>query len=206
MLAYYSSRFGAVEINMTFRRRIDATTVERWGGAVGEDFRFTFKANAGITHYRRLVNTDEAVAMFLENLKAMGSRAGAVLFQTRSDMKFDAGVLESFCASLPPGWGYAFEPRHESFNTPAVDDLLQRHGIARCLNDDVFDSLDYRLTAPIAYFRFHRIGYTPKDLDERASLVCSVVEQGADAYVFFAHEDNPDSVHPALRFQELLES
>ena len=51
MLAYYSTRFPAVEINMTFRRRPLPATIERWRDAVGEDFRFTFKANAGITHY-----------------------------------------------------------------------------------------------------------------------------------------------------------
>jgi uncharacterized protein YecE (DUF72 family) len=203
MLAYYSTRFPTVEINMTFRRRIDAKTVERWRDAVGEDFRFTFKANAGITHFRRLVDTGEAVAAFLGTLKPMGTRTGAVLFQTRENMKFDADVLESFCASLPSGWGYAFEPRHESFNDAKVDDLLERHGVARCLNDDVFDSLDYRVTASFAYFRFHRVTYSPEEIEKRASLVQGL---GVDAYVFFAHEDNPESVRPALRFQELVRS
>jgi len=201
MLAYYSTRFPAVEINMTFRRRIDAKTVERWRDAVGEDFRFTFKANAGITHFRRLVDAGDAVAAFLETLQPMGTRMGAVLFQTRENMKFDAGVLEAFCASLPGGWGYAFEPRHESFNDAVVDDLLQRYGVARCLNDDVFDSLEYRVTAPFAYFRFHRVTYSRGEIEARASLVRGL---GVDAYVFFAHEDNPESVRPALRFQELV--
>jgi uncharacterized protein YecE (DUF72 family) len=204
MLAYYSTRFEAVEVNMTFRRRIDAKTVERWRESVGEGFRFTFKANAGITHYRRLVDAGEAVAMFLDALKPMGSRTGPVLFQTREDMVFDAGVVQSFCESLPEGWMYAFEPRHDSFNAPHVDDLFRRHGIARCLNDDVFDSIDYRPTAPFAYFRFHRVGYSANDLDRRADLVRSLAAAGADVYAFFAHEDNPESVRPALAFRELV--
>ena len=201
MLAFYSTRFPAVEINMTFRRRIDAKTVERWRDAVGDEFRFTFKANAGITHYRRLVDAGDAVTAFLSTLQPMGTRMGAVLFQTRENMKFDKDVLESFCASLPRGWGYAFEPRHESFNNADVDDLFERHGVARCLNDDVFDSLDYRVTAPFAYFRFHRVTYSREEIEQRASLVRGL---GVDAYVFFAHEDNPESVRPALQFQELV--
>jgi len=204
MLAYYSSRFPTVEINMTFRRRIDAKTVERWREVVGEDFRFAFKANAGITHYRRLVDAGDAVAAFLDALKPMGTRTGPVLFQTREDMSFNESVVESFCALLPSGWGYAFEPRHASFNTPEFDELLERHGVARCLNDDVFDTLDYRVTAPVAYFRFHRVDYSRTDIEQRATLVRRVVDQGADAYVYFAHEDNPESVRPALAFQELL--
>jgi uncharacterized protein YecE (DUF72 family) len=203
MLAHYSTRFPAVEINMTFRRRAAPATIERWRDAVGEDFRFTFKANAGITHYRRLVDAGDAVAAFLETLQPMGARLGAVLFQLRENMRYDASVLEPFCASLPTGPSYALEPRHESYRTAEVDDLLQRYGVALCLNDDVFDSLDYRVTAPFAYFRLHRVTYSPEEIEERASLVRGL---GVDSYVFFAHEDNPESVHPALRFQELVRS
>ena len=49
MLAYYSGRFPTVEINMTFRRRIDAKTVERWRDAVPEDFRFAPKLALGLS-------------------------------------------------------------------------------------------------------------------------------------------------------------
>src|SRR5438132_13827055 len=82
MLAYYSTRFPAVEINMTFRRRIDTKTIERWRDAVGDDFRFTFKANAGITNYRQLADAGDAAAAILETLQPMETRMGAVLLQT----------------------------------------------------------------------------------------------------------------------------
>jgi uncharacterized protein YecE (DUF72 family) len=130
MLAYYSTRFPAVEINMTFRRDVQQPTIERWRDAVGEDFRFTFKANARITHFRRLVDVGDVVAAFLDTLKPMGTRLGAVLFQTHPNLKFDASVLESFCASLPSGPAYAFEPRHESFQASEVDNVLRRHGVS----------------------------------------------------------------------------
>jgi uncharacterized protein YecE (DUF72 family) len=196
MLAYYSTRFDAVEVNMTFRRRIDAKTVGRWCDAVGEEFRFAFKANAGITHYRRLVDAADAVCAFLDTLKPMATRMGPVLFQTREDMRFDRGVVESFCAALPSGWMYAFEPRHESFETHEADDIFERYGVARCLNDAVSDSLDYRVTAPFAYFRFHRDAYTDADLQQRTETV-----RGAgNAYAIFAHGSLP----AAARFRKLL--
>jgi uncharacterized protein YecE (DUF72 family) len=204
MLAYYSTRFPAVEINMTFRRDVQQPTIERWRDAVGEDFRFTFKANARITHFRRLVDVGDVVAAFLDTLKPMGTRLGAVLFQTHPNLKFDASVLESFCASLPSGPAYAFEPRHESFQASEVDNVLRRHGVARCLNDDLFDPKAYRVTGPIAYFRFHRDTYSPRDIAERASIVGAIADEGTDVYVFYAHEDNPDSVKPALQTQKLL--
>jgi uncharacterized protein YecE (DUF72 family) len=205
MLAHYATRFDAVEINMTFRRDPAPTTIERWRDAVGPDFRFTFKAHMRITHWLRLVNADSAVAEFLKMLEPMDKRLGAVLFQVAAKLKFDPGVFVSFCASLPPGGpAYAFEPRDDSYAGAEVDDILKRHGIARCLNDDVFDPDTYRATAPTAYFRFHRDTYSREDIEKRAELVKSLAADGTDVYVFFAHEDNPESVRPALAFRELV--
>jgi len=204
MLAYYSTRFPAVEINMTFRRDAKPETIARWRDATNDHFRMTFKANARITHFRRLVDTADAVTAFLDTLRPLGPRFGAVLFQIRQNQSFDASVLENFCSTLPPGPAYAFEPRHESFESSEVDEILRRHGVARCLNDYVSDLKVHRVTGPIAYFRFHRDTYSPEDIAERASLVRSIAETGIDVYAFFAHEDNPESVRPALALQELL--
>jgi uncharacterized protein YecE (DUF72 family) len=134
----------------------------------------------------------------------LGDRLGPILFQVPPTLAFDAAVLDTFCAGLPPGGSYAFEPRHESFATSETDEVLRRHGVARCLNDDLFDLQTYRVTGPIAYFRFHRDGYDADDIAQRASLVLSIAEQDVDVYVFFSHEDNPDSVRPALVLQETV--
>lgn len=202
MLAYYSSRFGAVEINMTFRRQPPETTMPKWREAVNEEFRFTLKANQLITHWRRLVDVSADVSEFVKFARTLGERLGPVLFQVPPTLQFDAGVLDTFCAELPPGGLYAFEPRHESFAGSDVDDVLRRHGVARCLNDALFDPQTYRVTAPVAYFRFHRERYETSDIAERASIVRAMADGGADVYAFFAHEDNPESVRPALALQE----
>jgi uncharacterized protein YecE (DUF72 family) len=204
MLAYYATRFGAVEINMTFRRQPPEATLPKWRAAVGPEFRFTLKAHQRITHWKKLVDASEDVSFFVERARALNERLGPVLFQVPPSLAFDRGVLESFCAGLPPGGQYAFEPRHESFVSDEVNDVLRRHGVARCLNDDLFDPHTYRVTAPIAYFRFHRDSYEPGDITERASLVRSIADEGTDVYAFFQHEDNPESVRPALRLQELV--
>jgi len=199
MLTSYATRFSTVEINMTFRRRIDESTLDRWRDATPEDFRFTMKANQGITHFFRLKNTGERVREFVERTERIGSRLGAVLFQTPANLTFDADVLEAFCASLAGGTQYAFEPRHTSFDTPECDAILRRHGVARCCNDEVHDVHAYVPTAPFSYFRFHREeAYTEKELQARAEIV-----RGVDAYVFFKHEDDPACVKPALRFADL---
>jgi uncharacterized protein YecE (DUF72 family) len=208
MLPFYASRFGAVEINMTFRRDAAETTIAKWRDAVSANgaFRFTLKAHQRITHFRRLVDTSEDVSSFLTGVQGLGPHLGAVLFQVPPTLTFDAAVLDAFCAGLPPGGRYAFEPRHQSFATADADGVFRRYGVARCLNDDLFDPTTYEVTGPIAYFRFHRDFYERSDIEQRASLVRSIAVGGTDVYAFFAHEDNPDSVRPALALQELATS
>jgi len=202
MLTYYATRFDAVEINMTFRRRVDETTLERWREATPDDFRFTMKANAGITHYFRLKNTGDRVREFVARTETLGSRFGVVLFQTPERLTFDPVVLEEFCASLVPGCAYAFEPRHESFEANEFAEILQRHGVARVCNDEVHDVERYVPTAPFSYFRFHREKpYTTKELRRYAEIVGRT-----NAYAFFKHEEDPRCIQPALRFAELTAS
>jgi uncharacterized protein YecE (DUF72 family) len=204
MLEEYAKIFRTVEINMTFRRDPEEKTIHRWRDSVDPEFRFGMKANQLITHWRRLVGVSDGVAEFMKMARGLDDKLGPVLFQVSAKLKFDAAVLEDFCACLPPDGQYAFEPRHESFNDDAVDEIFARHSVARCLNDDLFDPATYRVTAPLSYFRFHRVDYKPEDLEMRAELVRGMAAQGIDVYAIFAHEDNPDSVRPALTMKQLV--
>jgi uncharacterized protein YecE (DUF72 family) len=204
MLAAYAKVFPAVEINMSFRRTPEESTIDRWRDSVPDDFRFTMKANQLITHWRRLVAVGDEVSEFIERARRLGERLGAVLFQIPPTLKFDRGVIDAFCAVLPPGCVYALEPRDASFVTQEALDALRAHGIALCLNDTLFEPKTYSRTGSAAYFRFHRDLYGPGDLEERAAIVKEIAAPGVDVYAFFQHEDNPESVRPALRLKDLL--
>lgn len=203
MLAEYAKIFPAVEINMSFRRTPTEKTIGKWRDAVQDGFIFAMKANQRITHWKRLVDAADDVAEFVKESQGLRDKLGPVLFQVPPTLQFDEDVVDAFCVGLPPGCLYAFEPRHESFMTPRAHGTLERHGVALCLNDDLFDPKSYVVTGPFVYFRFHRDIYEPVDLEERAELVKRLASD-ADVYAFFQHEDNPESVRPALRFQELV--
>jgi uncharacterized protein YecE (DUF72 family) len=204
MLAAYSQIFPCVEINMSFRRTPLEKTIDKWREAVPETFRFAMKANQRITHWKRLIDVGDDVVEFVKAASGLREKLGPIFFQTPPTLTFDEALIDSFGGALVPGHLYALEPRHETFLGSAVDDVLKRHGIARCLNDDFFDASHYEVTAPIAYFRFHKVGYEPGDLEARAEMVKAIDASGTDVYVFFAHEDNPESVKPALRFLDLI--
>lgn len=201
MLSAYAGIFDAVEINMSFRRTPQASTIETWRDAVGDGFTFTMKAHQRITHWKRLVDVSADVATFVEACRGLGGKLGPILFQIPPSVTFDGAVLDAFGASLPPGGRYALEPRDGSFLTDAALDVLRRHGIALCLNDDFFEPARYVQTGAFVYHRFHRDVYTETDLAERAELVRSYTDE---VFAIFQHEDNPDSVKPALRFTQLV--
>lgn len=202
MLALYARIFGVVEINMSFRRTPLETTIAKWRDAVPEHFRFGMKAHQRITHWKKLVDVADDVGIFVEACQGLGTKLGPVLFQVPPSLEFDSGLIDAFGASLVPGCTYAFEPRHESFLAAEALDALHRHGMSLCLNDDFFEPARYALTGTFAYFRFHRDVYEPGDLEARAKLVKELAAQ-TDVWAIFQHEDNPESVKPALRFLEL---
>jgi uncharacterized protein YecE (DUF72 family) len=206
MLAQYAKIFPVVEINMSFRRVPLEKTITKWHDAVPESFMFTMKANQKITHWKRLADVTEDVDEFVKVCQGLQSKLGPILFQIPPTLKFDVDLIDAFGASLVPGCSYAFEPRDESFLTPEASDALRRHGIALCLNDDFFEPSLYVQTGPFVYFRFHKDIYEPGDIEARAEIVKSYASSGVDVYAIFQHEDNPESVKPALRFRELVES
>jgi uncharacterized protein YecE (DUF72 family) len=201
MLAFYAERFGAVEINATFRRRPSTAALDRWREAVPEGFRFSLKAHAGLTY--RLV-PEEASPMFDEfvtTVAVLGERLGVILCQAPVKAIFDADRLERFLAVLPDGPAYAFDA---PFTGAEVDGLLAAHDVARCLNDVNADASDYVVTGRVAYFRFRRESYSEAELRARAEVLRELAARGCDVYAFFRHEDRPDGADAALAFQDLV--
>jgi uncharacterized protein YecE (DUF72 family) len=203
MLATYATIFPIVEINMSYRRNPLPRTIDTWREAVPDGFTFAMKANQRITMWKRLVGTAEDVREIVTLYGGLHDHLGPILFQLHPTMQFDAGVIDAFGKDLVGGPQYVLEPRHASFMTPEAHEALRRNGLSLCLNDYFFEPDTYTVTGSIAYFRFHKELYEPGDLSTRAELVHELASN-VDVCVFFAHEDNPDSVRPALRFQELV--
>ena len=131
MLRFYTERFNSVEINYTFRQRPAEQTLKNWRNVAPDGFVFTLKAHQGITHWLRLADADAAVTDFLERAKLLGPRLGAILFQCPPKLEFDRSLIESFLGFLAPGFRYAFEFRHPSWET--AKDILAAQQAAWCV-------------------------------------------------------------------------
>jgi uncharacterized protein YecE (DUF72 family) len=206
MLPYYSSRLSAVEANYTFRKHPEAATLEKWRAATPDGFLFACKANQGITHFVRLAgNVEERIEWFVKALEPLGDRLGPVLVQTPPNLKYDPGVLANFLAVLREkggGWRYAFEPRHESFDSDEVRSALAEAGVAWCVADTEEAPGRFLTTARHVYLRLRREGYPPKALDGWAETVAGALDAGQDVFAFFKHEEAGAGALDALALTE----
>lgn len=80
-LTHYATRFEAVEIDGSFYRIPNESTVDGWRDKTPEGFRFTLKASQRITHFDRLRLPSAALDAMLAACSRLGDRLGRVLYQ-----------------------------------------------------------------------------------------------------------------------------
>ena len=200
MLRYYSERFPTVEVNNTFYRLPNLTTLEGWLSQVPEDFSFVLKASKRITHDKRLKDVGDSVDYLLRTSGTLGARLGPFLVQLPPNMKKYVPRLRDFLAIFPAR--AAFEFRHASWYDDEVYGALRERNAAWCIadtgepGDPPFES-----TADWGYLRLRRVAYEESDLESYADRIRN--QSWGEAYVFFKHEDAGTGPKLAARFLEL---
>jgi len=136
-LARYATRFGGVEINSSFHRPHRRETWARWASSVPAAFRFAAKLPKTISHERKLVDCDDLVGRFLDEVGGLGDKLAILLLQLPPKLAFDPLTAKPFLAALAASSRAKLvcEPRHASWFEPACDILLERLGIARVAAD-----------------------------------------------------------------------
>src|SRR3954469_17654858 len=203
-LRYYASQLGAVEVNFTFRNRLSEKTTASWLADTPETFRFTLKANQGITHFKRLKDAQESVRRFLDSIAAMhtSGRLGAVLLQLPPNLKADTERLSTFLSEWPRELRSAWEFRHESWFTEETFAVLKQYKAALCIAETESLITPERVTTDYAYFRFRKPNYTAAERRKIAERIQSIRE--VKVYAFFKHEESPESALSALDVQKQL--
>ncbi|HEX3125995.1 MAG TPA: DUF72 domain-containing protein [Thermoanaerobaculia bacterium] len=136
-LERYASRFNAVEINSSFHRPHRPSTYARWSQSVPPSFRFAVKIPKAITHGLRLQQAGELLETFLAEAGGLGEKLGCLLIQLPPSLSFDQAVVSGFLADLRTRTSVplACEPRHPSWFSPQVDELLRDAQAARVAAD-----------------------------------------------------------------------
>jgi uncharacterized protein YecE (DUF72 family) len=205
MLAYYSRRLPAVEINNTFYRLPQASMIENWKEQVPKDFRFSIKASQRITHIKRINNVADETKYLLETAALLEERLGVALFQLPPNMKKDIDRLKAFLDLLPADARSAFEFRHETWFDDEIFGLLRAKDCALVVSDtDERPLSEIISTATWGYLRLRRTAYDENDLVEWMNRVKT--QKWKDAFVFFKHEDEGVGPKLAASFLELAKT
>lgn len=159
MLALYAQRFSTVELNFTYYRMPEASTLERMSQDVPPGFTFSVKAPGELSHQLSL-DAARPFVEALEPLRASGKLASVLVqfpfrFKNELDSRRYLADLARRLESVPA----VVEFRHSSWVTEALQDWLQRLGLGFCCVDmpqlsGLLPPLDW-VTSGLAYVRFH---------------------------------------------------
>jgi uncharacterized protein YecE (DUF72 family) len=214
-LERYARVLPAVEINSTFYRSHRRETFERWAASVPATFRFSVKMPREITHHRRLAGAAPALRAFFHGVSALGSRLGPVLVQLPPTLAFEERRARSFLEALRRrrGAGVVLEPRHASWFTPAVGELLPDLGVARVAADPapVPEAARPGGWSGLVYYRLHgspRTYYSSYGEPFLRALAADLASRAGAADTWCVFDNTAAGAAPvnALRLLDLLSS
>jgi len=184
-LEYASRCLASVEVNGSFYALQRPSSYEKWRGQTPAGFVFSVKGPRFVTHMKKLVGVEVALAnFFASGVLALGDQLGPVLWQLPPTMHFEAERLAAFFALLPRTTGaaaqlaahhdsrldgralaatdadrplrHALEVRHASFETLDFVQLLRDNDIALvCADTAAKWPMLDDVTSDFVYARLH---------------------------------------------------
>jgi uncharacterized protein YecE (DUF72 family) len=163
------------------------------------------KASRYLTHIKRLREPEEPVNRLMERAAGLGPKLDVILLQLPPTLRADADLLRECLSRFPDTVRVAVEPRHDSWWTDEVRDLLTERGAALCWADRLGRPLTplWR-TAEWGYVRFHEGAASPwPHYGDQAlrTWVARIAEAWPDdAYAYFNNDPGGAAVRNAARF------
>jgi uncharacterized protein YecE (DUF72 family) len=211
-LAYYARHFDTVEINRSFYRLPTREQFAAWAGEVTGDptFLFAVKASRYITHFKKLRDAGDALALLVANARGLGAHLGPFLYQLPPHWHADPERLTAFVALLPAGTRNAFEFRDPSWLVPRILDILRAHdcSLVTAVGAPAYAPLATAETGPFRYLRFHTglygAGFTHDELAYWAGRIAIDAAAGLDVYAYFNNDPEGHAVRDATALRGLL--
>ena len=195
-LSYYSLLFNSIEINSSFYKMPQPSTLKKWCDEVNSDFQFSFKLWRGITHQKQLLFDSGDVEKFMHIIGYVSPKAGCLLIQMppRLDI-YNYSNLEKLLSLIKrfnKDWKIAIEFRNRSWYVSEVYELLSEYDAGLVLHDLPGSGSPLIKTSPkFVYLRFHgpegryRGSYSDDILYEYSVYIKEWLQSGSDTYTYF---------------------
>lgn len=198
-LAYYATQFNSIELNATYYNTPSKEQVRIWKDKTPADFRFFPKITQSISHYSRLLNTEEKVKDYTDSIAFFEEKLGCVFLQLHENFKpKDLDRLSYFIETFPKAFPLAVEVRNEEWfaDQQIFEDyceMLMKNNAANIIVDTAGrrDMLHMRLTNDAAFIRYvganHASDY--ERLDEWIDRLKEWRSAGLRKLYFFIHQN-----------------
>lgn len=208
-LEYFAGQFATVEVNNAFYRLPERRTFADWRTRTPDDFCVAVKVSRYLTHIRRLRDPAEPVARFLDRARGLGDRLGPVLLQFPPTLTADAGLLHDTLREFPDTVRVVVEPRHDSWWTEEIRDVLTKHHAALCWTDrGGRPTSPLWRTADFGYLRLHEGRAEPWPRYGRTALASWVRRlestfHSGQSYVYFNNDPDGAALDDAAQFARI---
>lgn len=186
-LEHYATRLSACEVNATYHRRQDESTLKKWADSVPEDFRFVVKGHRAITP-RAAEPT--LLKEFVSDMQTLGPHLAAIFFQFPLKREGNEEGFSNFLTCLDGGVPVAFDLKHPSWHTGDFAQQVAEAGGTLCVSDREGKAPDELPPGPIAYVRLRGGTYSKTQRAKWKSLL-ETESTGRDVYVFVKHDEGP---------------
>jgi uncharacterized protein YecE (DUF72 family) len=155
-LRYYSQIFDYVEVDSSFYRIPNEFMVKNWFRKTPDNFRFTAKFPKMITHDKHLVDIDEEVDLFLNNIEPLSEKTLALLIQLPPSMEIMPGLegLRNLIPFLDKRFRYTVEVRHSSWFQDLAYNFFADNDMCLVWSQLAHTSTPPILTTDFLYARF----------------------------------------------------
>lgn len=225
-LTFYSGIFNTVEVDSTFYSNPTKRLVFGWIHNTPKDFEFAIKLPQEITHKKGLdlrAGAEVNLLEFLDLIEPLrnAGKLGPLLIQLPPSFGANKkNKLEEFLEALPSKEGrdsyrFAIEFRNKSWlkQKDSVNQLLQRHNVARTVVDEPLLPVDLTPTADFSFIRWHGRGerpwydyrYTDQEIADWAEKLEPQTKKTGRVYGYFNNHFHGYAVENSLEFIKKME-
>jgi len=211
-LNYYIKKLNTVEINNSFYRLPDKSTLKDWHKKTPDNFIFSAKASRYITHVKKLKDPKKSTKKFFKTVEVLGKKLGPILFQLPPSWRPNPERLDNFLKVLPEKYKYTFEFRNSKWFNKKTYGILKKHKAAFCIYHLAGKLSPKENTADFIYIRLHgpkgayEGSYKKSDLKKWVKNFLRWNKEGKEIFCYFDNDQAGFAVKNALELKEIIKN